>query len=174
MDNVMNSITVVNYINNDEVRFEKTEGGFMSLTYKEKEYKRVSLQRVFPLSKPTEYISVREICENREPGEEIGIIKSLEDLKGKNYENVEAELNIRYFTPVITKINKLKDERGYIYIEAETTSGNKKITANNSSSGFVRLSSKRILIIDIDGNRFDIPDMFSLDKKSLRNLEVVV
>ena len=174
MENVISSITTVNYLEDKDVAFIRTEGGFVSLKYKDKEYSRVTLQRAFPLPKPAEYISVREICENREPGEEIGIIKNINDLSGDNFICVEQELNIRYFTPTITKINKLKDERGYIYIEAETTSGDKKIIANNSSSGFVRLSAKRVLIVDTDGNRYDIPDMFALDKKSLHNLEVVV
>ena len=59
-------------------------------------------------------------------------------------------------------------------METVTTSGNRKITANNNSSSFVRLSAVRVLIVDVDGNRFDIPDITKLDKKSIRNLEVVV
>ena len=59
-------------------------------------------------------------------------------------------------------------------METVTTSGNRKITANNNSSSFVRLSAVRVLIVDVDGNRFNIPDITKLDKKSIRNLEVVV
>ena len=59
-------------------------------------------------------------------------------------------------------------------MEIVTTSGPRKITANNNSSSFIRLSAVRVLIVDVDGNRFDIPDMTKLDKKSIRNLEVVV
>lgn len=174
MENTVQNISTVNYLNDNEIQFIKTEGGFLTLKVNDTEYKRVMLQRAFPLSMPAEYISVREVRPDREPGDEIGIIKSLASLSECNRSLAEEELITRYFTPEITKITKLKDERGFVYLEAETTSGARKITAANNSSSFIKLSAVRLLIVDVDGNRFDIPDMSKLDKKSLRNLEVVV
>ena len=174
MDNAINEITTVRYISDDELVLNKTQGGFLSLTLGDKTYKRMMLQRAFPLSKPTQYISVREIREDREPGEEIGVIEDIDALSPEKKAIVEEELAVRYFTPQILQITKLKDERGFVYMEVVTTSGPRKITANNNSSSFIRLSAVRVLIVDVDGNRFDIPDMTKLDKKSIRNLEVVV
>lgn len=174
MDNAINEITTVRYISDDELILNKTQGGFLSLTLGDKTYKRIMLQRAFPLSKPTQYISVREIREDREPGEEIGVIEDIDALSPEKKAIVEEELAVRYFTPQILQITKLKDERGFVYMEVVTTSGSRKITANNNSSSFIRLSAVRVLIVDVDGNRFDIPDMTKLDKKSIRNLEVVV
>lgn len=174
MDNAINEITTVRYISDAELVLNKTKGGFLSLTLGDKTYKRIMLQRAFPLSKPTKYISVREIREDREPGEEIGVIQDIEMLSPEKKAIVEEELSVRYFTPQILQITKLKDERGFVYMEIITTAGPRKITANNNSSSFIRLSAVRVLIVDVDGNRFDIPDMTKLDKKSIRNLEVVV
>lgn len=174
MDNTMNEITTVRYISDAELVLHKTQGGFLSLTLGDKIYKRIMLQRAFPLSKPTKYISVREIREDREPGEEIGVIEDIDALSPEKKAIVEEELAVRYFTPQILQITKLKDERGFVYMEIVTTSGPRKITANNNSSSFIRLSAVRVLIVDVDGNRFDIPDITKLDKKSIRNLEVVV
>ena len=159
MDNTIQDISTVNYLKDEDVVFEKTTGGFLSLKVQGKEYKRVMLQRAFPLSKPAKFISVRE---------------DIAKLSAEKRALVEEELTTRYFTPIILQITKLKDERGFVYIEAETSSGSRKITAHNNSSSFIRLSAGRVLIIDVDGNRFDIPDMSLLDKKSIRNLEVVV
>lgn len=174
MDNTIQDISTVNYLKDEDVVFEKTTGGFLSIKIGDKEYKRVMLQRAFPLSKPAKFISVREVREDREPGEEIGVIEDIAKLSAEKRALVEEELTTRYFTPVILQITKLKDERGFVYIEAETSSGSRKITAHNNSSSFIRLSAGRVLIVDVDGNRFDIPDMTLLDKKSIRNLEVVV
>ena len=174
MENMTNELSAVNYIKDEELELSKTQGNFLSLNLGENTYKRVMLQRAFPLSMPTKFISVREIREDREPGAEIGVIADIDALSEEKKRIVEEELNVRYFTPEILQITKLKDERGFVYMETVTTSGNRKITANNNSSSFVRLSAVRVLIVDVDGNRFDIPDITKLDKKSIRNLEVVV
>lgn len=162
------------YIKDEDIIFSKIPSGFLSAEISGKKYKRVMLQRVFPLSKPAHYISVREIKESREHGEEIGIIEDIAKLSPEKRELVINELDMVYFKPDILKIHKLKDDRGYIYLEALTTSGERKITAQNNASAFIRLSGNRILIVDVDGNRFNIPDMSALDKKSIKYLEVVV
>ena len=173
-ENTIQEISTINYLKDEDIFFEKTEGGFLSVKIKDTTYKRVMLQRAFPLSKPFKFISVREVKEDREPGTEIGVIEDLAEFSEEKRKIVEEELAVRYFTATILQIKKIKDERGFVYMETETTSGPRKITANNNSSSFIRLSAVRVLIVDVDGNRFDIPDMTKLDKKSLRNLEVVV
>ncbi len=170
----MEEIAAMKYLKDEELCFRKLSGGFLSLTIGEKTYPRVMVQRAFPLSEPTRYLSVREIREDREPGEEIGLIADLSELSEEKQRLLCEELAMRYFTPDILKIHKLKDERGFLYLEADTTAGARKITAHNNSGSFIRLSKTRILIIDVDGNRYHIPDIRALDKKSIRNLEVVV
>lgn len=172
--NNIEEIVQIKYLTADELDFSMTEGGFLSLAVGEKKYDRVMVQRTFPLSQPVKFLSVREIKADREPGEEIGIIDDLTALPEDMRELICKELDTRYFTPNITKILKLKDERGIVTMEAETTSGPRRITAHSNSSSFVRLSKVRMLIVDIDGNRYNIPDISALDKKSRRNMEVIV
>ncbi len=65
----------IEYINAAEVRFERTDGGFISLRIgRKRPYPRIHLYRVFPLSEPARLISVRDEDDN-----EIGIIESLEE-----------------------------------------------------------------------------------------------
>lgn len=170
----MDEIAAINYLEEKDINLQQTEGGFLTLEIGEQTYKRVMVQRAFPLSKPTQYISIREVKDDREPGAEIGVIKDLALLSAEKQKLIWEELDMRYFTPNITEIYHLKDEHGFVYLDAETTAGARKITAYNNSSSFIRLSKIRILIIDVDGNRYNIPDITALDKKSLRNLEVIV
>ena len=153
--------------------FEQTAGGFLKLTIRstedEKTYDRVNLYRSFPLTKPEEYISVRDMEKN-----EIGIIRQLSDLSAGMKELALLDLNRRYFSPELTKIMTLKDEYGYVYMHVETNCGSKHITVPNGSSNFVRLSDVRFILVDIDGNRFGIQDYTKLDNKSVKLLETVI
>ena len=107
-------------------------------------------------------------------GKELGIIKNLADLSERNRRLVEEELEIRYFVPQITKIISLKDEYGSVYMTVVTTAGEKKIVVPNQTSNFIRLTQDRVLLLDVDGNRFEIPSLARLDKKSVRLLEVAI
>lgn len=167
-------IATINYLKDADFQLTRTEGGFLSFTAGGETCGRVMIQRAFPLSQPTRYLSVRAVKETREPGEELGVIENLASLSPEKQELICQELDMRYFTPDILQIRKLKDEHGFVYIDAETTAGERKITAYNNTSSFIRLSQKRILIVDIDGNRYNIPDLSGLDRKSIRNLEVIV
>ena len=153
--------------------FEQTAGGFLKLTVHgsegDKTYDRVNLYRSFPLTKPEEYLSVRDMDKN-----EIGIIRQLSDLSPAMQEMVLFDLNRRYFAPELTKIMTLKDEYGYVYMHVETNCGSKHITVPNGSSNFVRLSDVRFILVDIDGNRFGIQDYTKLDSKSVKLLETVI
>ena len=57
-DNTIQEISGINYLKDEDIFFEKTEGGFLSVKVKDVTYKRVMIQRAFPLSKPFKFISV--------------------------------------------------------------------------------------------------------------------
>lgn len=165
-----NQISAVEFLDCTKLIFEKTAGGFLTLKVNgEKTYDRVNLYRSFPLTKPEEYISVRDVDKN-----EIGLIRNVSDLSAEMQELVRFDLARRYFTPEITKISSLKDEYGHVYMNVETDCGNKHITVPNGSSNFIRLSEVRLMLVDIDGNRFSIPDYEKMDSKSVKLLETVI
>ncbi len=158
------------FMDGKKLVFEKTAGGFLKLTVDGTQiYERVNLYRSFPLTKPDEYISVRDVDKN-----EICLIRQLSDLSPQMQEMARFDLDRRYFTPEITKINSIKDEYGHVYMSVETDCGNKHITVPNGSSNFVHLTEVRMILIDIDGNRFGIQDYTKLDSKSVRLLETVI
>lgn len=171
----IDEIASIRFLSDEELTLTKTKGGFLSLKIGEnEEYKRVALQRAFPLTKPNEYITIREVDDKRELGKEIGIILNLNDISEDKKLLIHEELDMRYHTPYIMQILSLKDEYGYIYMDIVTDAGSKKLTVPSSSSNFIKLSDVRVLIIDMDGNRFEIEDYKKLDKKSVRLIETVM
>jgi len=157
----------IRYLDPATARFSETPGGFVRLTIGEGEtYPRVALYRAFPFSYPDQYISVRDM-----DGNEIGMIKDLRAFDEATVRLLERELERRYFTPVIRRIESVKEEFGYWYWTVETDAGPRRFTVREVQHNVVRLSPEHVLIIDLDGNRYEIPDTGQLDPKSRRYLE---
>lgn len=161
----------IKYITRHNAKFKRTPGGFVSLEFEGKTYNRVAIYRAFPFTDPERYISIRHPDEK---AEEIGIIRSLKELDKKTAEILREQLNIRYFTPEIIKINDIKDEYGYAYFDVLTDRGACRFTIHMTSSSVIRLTETRIIIVDIDGNRFEIPDITKLSAAELKKLDLFI
>ncbi len=147
--------------------FTKTQGGFVSLTYKEKEYSRVLFFRTFPFTAEEEYLSVRQEDENNR---EIGIIERLRDFDENTVEMITYQLNLRYFMPKIQKIFEIKEQYGYSYWYVKTDKGECRFTVDQN--GVSKLSDTRLIVSDVDGNRFELPDVTKLSAKELRMVDL--
>ncbi len=157
------------YLNKDNAVFERTEGGFVSVRIGEEFYPRVQVVRMFPFSDPDQYISIRTPDEH---SKEIGIIEHMKQVSKETAEMLREQLALRYFTPIITKIINIKDEYGYAYFDVVTDRGACRFTINMGGHSVVHLSETRILISDIDENRFEIPDVTKLTTKELKKLDL--
>lgn len=160
------------FLNKSNSCFEKTPGGFVSLNYDSRVYERVGVYRTFPFTDPAHYISIREADEK---AREIGVIKDLwADVTHEEAVILEEQLKLRYFTPVILKIYEIKEEYGFAYFEVKTNHGKCSFTIHMSSGSVVHLSEDRILITDLDGNRYEIPDVNKLSVKELKKLDLFI
>lgn len=157
------------YIRGDNAEFKRTDGGFVSVRIGEEFYPRVQVVRMFPFSDPEKYISIRTPDEH---SKEIGIIEDMKDVTKETAQMLTEQLNLRYFTPIITKIVNIKEEYGYAYFEVVTDRGACRFTINMGGHAVVHLSETRILISDIDENRFEIPDIMKLSAKELKKLDL--
>ena len=101
------------------------------------------------------------------------MIQNLSDLPEETAGMLREQMNLRYFTPVITKIHDIKDRYGFAYFDVETDKGHCKFTIRNGGS-VVRLGEARLLISDLDGNRFEIPDMTRLTAGELKKLDLFI
>ncbi|MCI8360960.1 MAG: DUF1854 domain-containing protein [Clostridiales bacterium] len=161
----------IRYLNKDNAVFRRTPGGFVSLDYQGRHYDRVSVYRAFPFSDPDKYISIREPDEK---AKEIGMVEDLRALDKDTAAMLTEQMNIRYFTPVITRILDIKDEYGYAYFDVLTDRGACRFTIHMNGGSVVRLTDTRLLISDLDGNRFEIPDTGKLSAGELKKLDLFI
>ena len=133
-------------------------------------YPRVVLRCCFPVSGEEVYLSVREANEEEET--EIGIIQNWTGLAEADRQAVAAELGLHYFVPRILRVYRIKDELGFLYWHVETDKGDKEFVMRNSVIHYTReVSPGHYLLIDVNEARYEIPDVSSLDRHSLRLLK---
>ncbi len=160
----------IGFIDPEKAQFYMTPGGFLGLKYEEKDYKRVSLRRAMPIGKPFEYISVAD-----HEDKEIGVIRAIDELPEEQRKVVVDELNKRYFCPEILEVKSVKDKLGYVYFELVLKAGEqvytKSCAVKDVSKNIRMLDEKRLFIFDVDGNRYIVNDLQSLNGRSLRRLE---
>jgi hypothetical protein len=144
--------------------------GVLRLTVGEQcSYPVVKIYQSAPLSKPKEYLSFID-----SKGEEICMVRRLTDLSPESQAATEAELTRRYLTAVITTISHVKQEFGVTYWRVQTHRGEREFVVQSLSESCVWLSEKHLLLIDVDGNRFEITDRYALDAPSRKFLELVL
>ena len=159
------------FLTGENATFSRTSGGFISLKTKEKEYARVGVYLTFPLTNPEEFISIREADEK---AKEIGLIEKLASLSKDQQEMLREQIKLRYFMPVITKVLDVKDEYGYAYWNVVTTFGSCRFTTQMSGDAVIHLSDSRLLVTDIDGNRYEIPDFYQLSVMERKKLDLFI
>lgn len=160
------------YLTQENAEFTATPGGFVSLRVGEEFYPRVQIFRSFPFTDPEIYISIRQTDEK---AKEIGMIRDLKkDVSPETAELLRAQMNLRYFTPQILKIYNIKNEYGYAYFDVKTDHGRCKFTMYMSSNSVVHLSDTRLLLSDLDGNRFEVRDINRLTTKELKKLDLFI
>lgn len=162
----------------ENAKFSPSSGGLISLNvhteqYGDEFFERVLPVRAFPITEPDEFISIREPdSRDKGRGSEIGMIRKMSDFDEATQELLLAELNNRYFIPIIKKIFKLQEKFGYLYFDVETDSGKVSFVMNNPYSNFRTFEDGRVFLYDIDGNCFEIQDPKKLDKASLKKIEI--
>ena len=107
----------------------------------------------------------------------MGAKHTVARIRGSEYSSenlgfIKKQLELRYFTPKITGINKVKEEYGYSYWDVATDRGPCRFTADQN--GVVKLSQTRLIINDVDGNRFELPDVTALSSKELRMIDLYI
>jgi len=149
-----------------ETTFYKNPMGFLALKYRDAEYKRVKLSRAVPFTQPYEYISVADM-----ESKEIGIIRNVAALSRDMQTLVREELENRYFCPEVTYITSVKEKMGYLYFEVKIGEYKKIFAVKDITRNIKMLDEKRLVITDVDGNRFLISDLFQMSAKNRRKLE---
>lgn len=145
----------------DTLRF-LAHGPILRLTIEnDRSYLRVAVLRAFPLSDPSRYLSVRD-----GQGKEIGLIVQPQALRDEDRALVERELGRRYLVPVVVRIVAARERFGTVEWTVDTDRGEVHFTTRNLRENVQRPAPGRIILNDVDGNRYDIQDVDRLSRSS--------
>jgi hypothetical protein len=131
----------------------------------DRSYLKVNILRAFPLSEPDRFLSLRDGA-----NEEVGLIVDPEELSVENRKIVAEYLGRHYIVPVVTGIVSARERFGTVDWTMETDRGLCRFTTRNLRENIQRPAPGRIILNDVDGNRYDIRN---LDELSLEGQELL-
>ncbi len=154
------------YIEGPEVRFTPNDGIFVDAEfYTGEKFTELELHRMFPITGLRQYISLVD-----KDGEEIAVIRNIDDLLPNSRKVVEDALTEYYMIPRITRFIKMSEKFKIWMWTAETDRGVYTFEIRNHITAVKPLYDGRVLIKDANDNRYEIPDVNKLDKKSFKML----
>lgn len=116
-----------------------------------------------PLSRPGKYLALLD-----GKGQEIVTIDDPSTLKPESLRAVTEEISRRYLTATVLSIDSAKGEFGATYWHVQTDRGPRDFVTQSLQENAQWLTSDHLLLIDVDGNRFEIPAVTKLDPPSRR------
>jgi hypothetical protein len=123
-------------------------------------------KRVFPLSHPNKFISIQDPTDH-----EIGVLESLEGMPDSQRDIILQELDRRYFTPWVQRIDELRQDAGMWKFVVQTQRGPAEFYVRNWRDSAHEASPGRWQIHSVDGLRFEIRQVDELDARSQNLLE---
>lgn len=161
-----NSKLTVDFLIPNECKLSFNANGFLVMEYRGENKGRVKLIRSYPYSYSDEYICIHNLEDS-----EIGIVKDLKELDTDSQNAAAKELETRYYCPRITSVKSIKERMGHFYFETVVDGKEKNFTVRDLTRNLRFADDKQLLIFDIDGNRYIIPDCEKIERKSKRLLE---
>ena len=155
------------YIEYDNARITRGEGILLNVEmFDGRRFDGAEARRLFPLTGLRRYITLLD-----EEGVELAVIRDLDNLLEEDSRKaVEQALKEYYLIPKITQIFSVTEKYGRLRFSVGTDSGKYEFDVRNSHADIKFLFDGRVLIKDSSDNRYDIPDVKGLDKKSLHEL----
>jgi hypothetical protein len=151
------------------VRIYREPEWVLNASVRGKSYSNIVAVRAAPLSNPEHYICLLDAN-----GHEICMLADPACLDSDSRQILQAELDRRYLTSEVRRIHAARREAGACYFDAETSRGRREFVVQETPESMRWLGDHRLLLIDIDGNRFEACDIRKLDRKSAKLLMGVV
>ncbi len=150
------------YIEGPDVRITENEKIFVNVEfYTGEKFTELELHRMFPITGLTKYIALLD-----SEGNEIAVIRNIDDLMPESKKVVENCLREYYMIPRITRFIKMSEKFKIWMWTAETDKGICTFEIRNHLTAIKPLYDGRVLIKDANDNRYEIPDVNTLDSKS--------
>lgn len=153
----------------DRVFFSRGAGGVLQGVIDGVPYEELMVHRTFPFLHLRRYISIRNV-----KGEEIGIVRDLDELDEESCRELDRELQFRYFLPRVTRVDSVKDKADLWVWELQTNLGPTRLAMRNLHEHMQFPGGGRIILTDMNGKRCEIADWKALDTHSRKQLNEIV
>ena len=160
---------IENMLDSRAIKVFRDEKGRLILKNGDQEKQIYRAARAFSLTAPDQYI-----CLFDEDDKEIGIISNINEIDESSRRLLREELEKAYFMPKIKRVLSVKELYGGIKdFSVETDRGYRDFEILGLNSIKI-LGLSRLIITDVHGNRYEIPDLRALDPRSRSLVEWVV
>lgn len=150
------------YIDADEVRITRIDDGTLNVEfYTGEKMENLEPRRLFPSSGRTRYISLVN-----EENKEQAIIRDLDTLMPDSKKAVEDCLNEFYLIPKVLKISSIDDRAGELTLRVVTDHGPRSFKISSPLANMKLLFDGRLLMRDMNDNRYEVDNVNELDKVS--------
>jgi hypothetical protein len=122
-----------------------------------------------PLSRPGQFLALLN-----GKGEEIVTISNPDELPSESQDAVKEELRRRYLTATVEEIVHAKFEYGATYWSVDTDRGKRDFVTQHLQENAIWLSDTHLLLLDVDGNRFEIEDTTALNARSRAYINAIL
>jgi len=153
--------TDLRYLDPSRLRVFRVRGLARATIEGERSVLALVATRAFPLSDPDHYIGLLDGA-----GKDVGVVVDPGQLDPESRAVLQEELERRYFLPVVRKVLSVTEEFGTIYWTFDTDRGVKEAVVRNLRDNLQEVAANRVLLTDVEGNRYDIPDFSALDPLS--------
>ena len=150
------------YVENDMVRFTRKDITHVDMElYGGKTFENLEPRRLFPLSGKDKYITLLD-----SEGIEQAVIRDIRTLTEESRKIIEECLQEYYLIPKVLRIENVEEKFGVVGLFVETDRGPAKIELRSNLHGLKLLYGGRVLMRDNNDNRYEIPDLAKIDKRS--------
>ncbi|MDE2127321.1 MAG: DUF1854 domain-containing protein [Armatimonadetes bacterium] len=105
---------------------------------------------------------------------EIGVLDRLELLAPEDLKCLQTEIRRRYLSARVERILSVRVAFGTGYWSVTTDRGDREFVTESLHENVLWYSETRLMLVDVDGNRFEIPDVDRLDALSRSRLNRMV
>ena len=155
------------YIEYDMARFTRKDLTLVDVElFDGRKFQNLEPRRLFPMSGLEKYITLLD-----EEGIEKAVIRDLRTLPDTERKIIEGCLEEYYLIPRVQEILDTKEKFGVITLLTMTDRGAANIEIRNLLYGLKLVHGSRVLIRDGNDNRYEIPDINQLDKRSRQLLD---
>jgi len=124
----------------------------------------------FPVAHRTRYICLMHTVGEGEDLE-VGIIRDLDEFPAEQAELVRQALRRRYFIHTVTQIEHIRFRFGLLEMEVQTDKGPAKFLMRWKVDRAVDYGQKGKVLIDVNENRYLIPDVEALPPRERRDFQ---